>query len=403
MNWGHLHKTWLTLRKVIAVAELIGLPRAARQSAAQDVIDGSKVAFHDPKAALWVSICTVERVASILHNFPCATQRYVGTMNQPLILNGVVYPPTFLLRLSNLAIRIQELDELNFSTHSGIDIYAAVLKLDSDWRQLEAEVPRHWWTLPGQIGTSHLLQFWHSCIGMRMHLPLMLRRDPREEYSYSRHAGLQACRRVAELWEILRRDLPSGFFFCRVIDLQAFTAGIVLMLSRERAHRARGAGAKTEVAEMQLTVERMVELMEEKSKDPVGSDIAGEAAAGMRSLAALLAEDGSGGTLKLTVPLLGKVHIRRNPPAQPAPPQEQPADQAWQSQLVPPMSTENKFYNFPVMNESPLSNGLGSQDPFSWFIEDDHENMFQNNLMAEDLGIYGNTSFPVPMELAYMT
>lgn len=401
MNWGHLHKTWLTLRKVLAVAELIGLPRAARQALLRDVNNGTKVAFQDPKAAAWIAICTVDRVASILHNFPTATQRYVGTMDETLLIDGVVRPPAFLLRLSNFAIRIQELDELNFNSQSGIDIYAAVLKLDSDWRHLASEVPSQWWTLPARIGTSHLLHFWYYCIGMRMHLPLMLRKDPKEQYSYSRHAGLQACYRVAGLWEVLRRDLPSGFFFCRVIDLQAFTAGIVLMLSRERVQRTHGTGAKAEVAEMQHAVERVLAVMEEKSKDQVASDIAKEAASGMRTLAALLAGDGDG-VIQLTVPLLGTVHLRRNTTTQAASQQEQSTNQAWQQQLAPQIPAENKFYNIPVTHDPLMANGLGQQDPFSWFIEDDHENMFQNNLMAEDIGLFGNTSFPMPMDLTYM-
>lgn len=65
LGFGAVKTLWLTLRRTIAIAELIGLPRAwyhrPMPHAETTLIDGVT-----DKIALWESICATDRLASMM-------------------------------------------------------------------------------------------------------------------------------------------------------------------------------------------------------------------------------------------------------------------------------------------------------------------------------------------------
>lgn len=399
MSWGHMHKVWLNFRRVIAVAEMIGLPRAAKIAESQNNQDASLSPLLHVKASLWTSICSIERLACVLHNFPCATLRYSPAANQPLVIHGIVQPRIYMLRLSNIAAKVQDLDDLSMGNGIESEVYASVLRVDSDLRLLATGAPGQWWgALPNDMSTAHLLQFLHNVMVMRTHLFFMIRRDPQDVYSYSQQAGSQACCEVLQRWQTMRRSLPLGFFLCRVIDLQAFTAAILLLLASESARTTNnsvGASNHTIWAEC---VKRTVELLREKAQDPVGSDIAREAVQAIQSLTAMLEnrdDNLAAGYLKLTVPRLGKIHVRRNPETMQrssgmtdSVPQQVLQSQTWQSAARP--ATQNgAAVTLPVAMHGMQTQELWNQDPFSWFIEDDYGAMFEDTILDTNFGQAG--------------
>lgn len=401
---GALQKSWLGLRRVVAIAELIGLPRVSKLLQ-QRTAEGLPAT--DPnmviKATLWESICALERVAGTLMTFPVATRIYSVAAQKPLVVNGAVQLATYWLKLSDIAIQVQDLDDLHACSTPDAEILAKVLALDSELRSLAWATPREWWAPVDKttVDAGCLLRFQHYSITMRVHLPFTIRSDPRNQYVYSRMAGIEACEAVARAWCDLRQSMPIVIFFARPFDAQAFTAAVVLLLthhgSKSRNNRT---GDETDTSKQDL-LERVSRIMEEKSKEPIGADFANQATIAMRSLKALLEGKSDPKTdsegLLLKVPLLGTINIKRKVPApEPSMPSQGYSQRTQQEnmELLRPwpeggQSTVSAGYSSTVplvqTNTAPADN---NQDTFSWFINADDEALFHENLMMEEFGFF---------------
>lgn len=401
---GALQKSWLGLRRIVAIAELIGLPRVSRllqQRTAEGLqtVDESMMT----KATLWESICALERVAGTLMTFPVATRMYTVSPQRPLVVDGVVQPGTYWLKLSDIAIKIQDLDDLHACSTPDAEIYAKVLALDSELRSLAWATPREWWAPRNNPipDAGYLLRFQQYSVTMRVHLPFTIRSDPRNQYVYSRMAGIEACEAVARSWCDFRRSMPIGIFFARPFDAQAFTAAVVLILTHHSSKSGNDrTGDATETSKQELLA-NVMKLMEDKSKEPIGSDFAAQAVIAMRSLKALLEGNSDPKTdsegLILKVPLLGTINIRRKLPttepsmsSQGFPQETQPENMSFahpwpegvQSAVSAGQSSAAPLFQ---MNAAPEDN---NQDTFSWFINADDEALFHENLMMEEFGFY---------------
>jgi hypothetical protein len=158
------------------------------------------------------------------------TRRYEQTGVQPLIVDGVVQTRAYLTRLTDIAAKIQHLDDID--TPGSAELYATALELARELRVLAFQTLKLWWvTDADHVKPDHLVQFLHYCIVMRVHLPFVVRQNPGEEYFYSRLACMDACEAVAQRYQFLRRMLPPRFFLGQILDLQAFTATTVLLLT----------------------------------------------------------------------------------------------------------------------------------------------------------------------------
>lgn len=391
-----IHKMYLNLRRVIAFAELIGLPRAAKVKALHDSNKNpSQDSALELKATLWTSICAVNKVLCVILNFPCASLPHASTSGQSLVVDGVVQPREYISHLSEIAIKVYDIDDLSTEPGMEADLYASILRCDTDLRLLYAKVPPQWWhSLPDAICPAHVLQFMHYCVAMRVHLTCTLRRDRQGSFSYIRQAGLHACHEVAKRWLVLRKSLPLGFFICRVIDVQAFTAAMVMLLASKQAQINGG----NPIPETEC-LPQVVALLEEKARDQVASDIAAQAVKVIHSLTDILhgGESDAHGSLKLTIPRLGKIHVWCNGsgagldlrPSETSH-RQVPSSQAWHGP-----SGESLQGNF----AGEMSNGFGmvqssefvSEGPVSWLFENDYGAMFDGDFLDATFEFPGNS------------
>src|SRR5699024_10147592 len=113
--------------------------------------------------------------------------------------------------------------------------------------------------------------------------------------------------------QFVRRKLAPGMFASRMLDLQAFTASVVLLLTSYSWPSMDQNSILIDKSRLEGIVSQVIELMRERSKDRVGYDFAEH---GMRTLCAinklLKQEDDVAHVqaLKLNVPSLGKMHMR---------------------------------------------------------------------------------------------
>jgi hypothetical protein len=383
ISQGNFQKAWIRLRHVIAIAELMGLRKASQavQFNRANGVDDDETQVQ--KAQLWESLCSAERISGMIINIPSGTRRYPPTEFQTLTVGGVVQSRQYLGRITDIAAKIQYLDDMD-TTES----YASALELDRELRVLSSQTPKSWWAENLEhVAADHLVQFLHYCIVMRLHLTFTMRQDPGNEYTYSRLACMDACECVAQRYQFLRGALPSGIFISRFLDLQAFTATVVLLLTSQNSPSTDRLSLQTDKAKIDRIVGQVIRLMDEKSNDTTGFEFAQHGAMTIRSLSALLLQDYDVSKVKeltLRVPLLGKVNVRRNVSMSQAPQTNNPRFPQTSSELGPYNRNEQSY---PEHRRQSLnidaSTGQVVQpqqawqwDPLSWSVEDTYENFF---------------------------
>lgn len=400
MGRGNPQKAWLRLRHLIALAELMGLPKAAQLARIKKANGVADQTVQNEKVQLWELICTVDRLAGMLINLPPYTRRYPVRNPDPLLVGGVVQPAIYMIRLVDITPKIYDLEDLSVSQGSTTKLYTSALEIAREARDLASQTPKSWWAInmDDDLKPDHIVQYMHYCIVMKAHLPVALRQDQSEEYLYSRLACMDACESIAQRYQFLRRKLPSGFFTLRLLDLQAFAAMVSLLLTAHSCPSADNRSFQIDKARLEDVVEGVIELMEEKSKDGAGSGFAEHGATSLRALRNLLQQEDSNTEsireLTVVVPLLGKIHVRRNlPTIQPPIPHSQatsdvmPQSTSWvpQEQMVP--ATYNPQLNTSTYMQDALISGNGRPDmpwgDFSWSIEDAGNNLLDDALMAD--------------------
>lgn len=330
----------------------------------------------------------------MLSNLPSSIGPYQISSN-PLIVDGAVQPRAFLGRLTQISMKIQQLDDVNVAQGSNSETYASVLDLDRQIIVLVSQTPKSWWNLNDkEVKPDHLVQYLHYCIVMRLHLQCGMREDPDEEFIYSRLACRDACVSVAERYLFLRRGLPAGIFLTRTLDLQVFTASVVLLLTSQLSPSTGRPNLGIDKAEIAAMVQNITAIMEEKSRNTSASQFVQHSIKTINSLRDLLQQDDSNSDvqeMKLKIPLLGKVHIRRNNyTAQKNqltsklsfPTLSDPT--AWNSNQ-PPHAQGQRFAADNFIPSTPSAQREWQWNPLPWCIEDNYVDFFQDASIGDTL------------------
>lgn len=129
--------------------------------------------------------------------------------------------------------------------------------------------------------------------------------SPTDQYSYSRTTCWENCSEALHRFMICRIHVPSGFFVCRMLDLQAFTMATLLLLMKEPSRHC----CTTDTASSTNVVNMLVDSVKSLF-DKVATDFAREAAAALSTLMDLkkAGKDARPRHVALQIPLLGTVH-----------------------------------------------------------------------------------------------
>lgn len=210
-------------------------------------------------------------------------------------------------------MRVQELDESHASGQPKSEVYGKVLTIDSDIQGLKSSTPRSWWEHGNaKFSGDHLVQFWHYYLLVRTHMHSAMSNAEHDQYRYSRMACTEACQSLAQRYGYVRQHLPPGFFICRIIDMQVFSAATFLVLSCYEQIAAQSShGSGTSFPGDHLAAVQFIVTFMESVSSQVGSEFVREAADAIKSLMKLLENPGMASSqgLTLRIPLLGKIHI----------------------------------------------------------------------------------------------
>ncbi|CAK3797147.1 Hypothetical predicted protein [Lecanosticta acicola] len=349
LGLGAIRSLWLSLRRTVALAELIGLPRFW-YSRRDDLIPatytpGSSTSSSrdriTQKIAIWTAICLTDRLSSMMFNLPAATSSHRFPRKDIMTPEGEVLVASHLFELSSLALEVQALDEACMMNESAEETYQNVLTIDCRLRTLKSQTPTSWWNdWPHKASSASLVQFWHFYLTARIHLHAAMSPDEQDQFSYSRTACEQACETLSRLYPGLRYGLPSGFFLCRIIDMQIYTAVAFLLLTSMRGSNA------TDPRKIAMA-QTILETMDAVSNRTSHVEFISGASSTIRSLIAL-ARDGSSSSQSLTlrIPLLGKVRIGRKKTSGSGATANQPQDhEAAMPQMQQAQAAEQSYSN----------------------------------------------------------
>ncbi|KAF7590712.1 hypothetical protein BBP40_002503 [Aspergillus hancockii] len=392
---GNFQKAWVKLRHVIAIAELMGLPKVFQAVRLNRTGHTDEASLH--RGQLWEVMCNVDRLLGIMMNLPPGTARYQLATTTPLIVNGVVQPQVYLSNLLSIAVRVYELEELNLTQEPTTKVHMTTLEISQALGDLANQTPNAWWARDEQspVAAEDVVQFMHHSVIMRVYLPLALQHTLGNGFVYARLPCINACESVARRYLSLRQKLPAGLFMSRVLDLQALTAAAVLLLLSHHILSADRHSIRVDKKHIHELIVAVIELLGERSKDPINSQFAAEAFNTLCALKQLLQQDDHTAefqTLTVTVPLLGKIHIRRNVRSLQAARANNPP-----TSLLPLSSRRQKgnmgpqpLHNEPVFNtarsiDEAIPTPEWPWDDLSWSIEGSFDNLFGDDLMADTL------------------
>ena len=225
LNLGKLGKAWLINRRAMAFAQLLGMHH--RQ------IGNSSDKSAARKHKIWLEIWQHDRISSLILGLPYSIpESHFGL--EDINSEPAGGPPLrrFMLMLGLVTGRI--IDRNHCQTNM---TFARTLEIDQELDKTKEYLPKEWWeTSPGPGMSAGITldkcvgKFWYHNVRKILHLPFMLKSFTDRRYEYSKAATLESSREMAKYYEILR-DLEAPILsMCDIVDFEAFTAVMVLVL-----------------------------------------------------------------------------------------------------------------------------------------------------------------------------
>lgn len=311
-----IRKTWLGLRRIIAIAEMIGVPRAATAYTQRGVAapetkeNASRLRL---AAELWANIRSVDRMAGMLFGLPLATNTLKFPAADVLGSDSEVISSAYFQRLADISASLQEVDEFRFGLGSEAEVFGKVLAIDAALRSLGGIPPKTWWDSSASSTDSsagRICQNFHWYLMARTHLRFALRNLETGLYAYSDTICRDACGHLCRGYVALRTVLPTAFFVCQILDVQVLTAVIFLIHTQHSTSPLANAGHLNDTSLQQ--VKQVLAVMREVAGRPEGG-FTRRWPDTVQSLCDYM--DGSGSnsadSLTLKIPLLGTVRLQR--------------------------------------------------------------------------------------------
>ncbi|MCJ1466983.1 hypothetical protein MMC07_005605 [Pseudocyphellaria aurata] len=213
---GKPRKAWIIFRRAISFAQLLGLHRKLENQAEE---------FSDQQRSLWLHIWASERYLSLILGLPYATANSEETMK-------VLTNDTFQLKMGLILGHIIDRNQRPTTMD-----YPATVKIDQELEDCKKTIPPGWLeAVPstglcvGDIYDITTCKFLYHNARKLLHLPFMLKTSTDPRYQFSRLAALESSRAMIEAYQVLRNVERPVITVCNVVDFQAFTAGMIILI-----------------------------------------------------------------------------------------------------------------------------------------------------------------------------
>ncbi|KAJ5833436.1 hypothetical protein N7474_001747 [Penicillium riverlandense] len=263
-NDGKLRSAWLSYRRALDVAQIIGLHRP--------LLAGSENSESLHRArSIWKHIIYADRYLSLMlgmyHGIgDAALERQEDNLSD-------VPNSSSMDLLCRVAGSIIERNQ-NFPTVTPIMV-RMTQTIDSKLGTIDPPMVEEY-TLStagksaerAQYYAKLMTQLWYYQLMAWLHLPFLLETGSQGRYDYSRQSCLQASRHMITSYTAIRR-LTADSFCCKSLDFQAFTAAVTLMIS------VLGPNGRTNQSPDDLeAVGRVIQILEELTKGSTPDKVA---------------------------------------------------------------------------------------------------------------------------------
>lgn len=225
IEMGQPRKAWLTLRRAVSFAHLLGVHRRPKNATVEEALRQKN---------LWLQIWQGDRFLSLLLGLPYTISENLFDKKH-LEIDGplaTVNPP-FLLKLSIISGHVIDRNQ----DRNGMT-FSATLKLDQELEDLKNSMPTCWWEADPKtvqpIEASYEMlsaKYSHHTTRILVHLPYLQKSYLDRRYEFSRLAAMDSARDIIRLYRILRDKERPMTVPCHIVDFVAFTAAVVLFLN----------------------------------------------------------------------------------------------------------------------------------------------------------------------------
>lgn len=237
VNSGNLRKAWITARRALSLAQMVGLDRG-RSVAFRSCDPAVDQARRTSASVLWLKVVRWERYLSLLLGIPIGSQG----IDIPLTLDSS--DPVDRLERDHAAISAR-ISERNAEHHRNLtrhnSVYALTQEIDLDLEAAARAVPANWWIEPrlDPIATQEslrdskaqlLAQIQHFTLVLWLHVPYMLHEICSPRYDYSKNACVDAARDLLSRFVTFRTHSLNAYD-CHQVDYAGFIAAMTLCLS----------------------------------------------------------------------------------------------------------------------------------------------------------------------------
>ncbi|KAK6837209.1 hypothetical protein RU639_001369 [Aspergillus parasiticus] len=339
---GNIYGAWVKLRHVIAIAELIELPKMAQFSRDDHSVDSDSEG-HVSKFQLWDLICAADRLLGMLLNLPSITSNRQHIPIFPVSIDGTVQTQTYFYHLTVIANKVHCLDQM--STYGPTrDVFSYASTLSQDLGILASQAPAAWWSgiVHGAQGVDldHLVQILHFYVALRIHLPIALQQVPGNESPNSYFACRKACESLVQRFLYLGPRLPTGLFLSGIINVQVFTAAATLLLLSQPPSSIHSFDFVFDKSILRHKVSQVIGLLRERSlNSSPGSKLAKEGCDALCFLCDIFQSETPVDRSHLTfhIPFLGKVRVMWKPQCS----QVTGANDVWPFQMLEGLDLES--------------------------------------------------------------
>lgn len=265
---GNHSAAWLTIRRAIGIAELMGLRRMKTGD------DGAEL--------LWYLLNYSDRFVSVLFGLPCNSSDNSFASERVLAGKSVVerlgrIQVALLGRIIDRNMKMQCCNKIDYSDNEFHAIYEQTREIDCDLEQSSKILPVDPWVMPNSSGSATdkdvskrtrilQVQMHHYYVLLLLHQPYLLRKSCRPsermhdpvDYRYSKLATLSASRDLLDRYLILR-DIHHAISYGG-LDHKAWLASATLLLAYIDTHQS-SSGDSLEHQRLQdiATVHRLVD------------------------------------------------------------------------------------------------------------------------------------------------
>ncbi|KAJ9148505.1 Transcription factor [Pleurostoma richardsiae] len=236
-NAGNLRRAWITHRRAMVIAQLLGLHRSDFSSV--KLLDADSRGRIDPEH-MWYRLIISDRYLSLMLGLP---QGFLeGAFDSPAALESCA-PMERMERMESIAGGL-------ILQRNGADIHnlETTREIDKLLQEAAALMPPQWWLIPDVaaiIGDDKealretlriMNQFTHYHLLAQVHLPYLLQPSDDRKYDYSKITAVIASREILSRF-VSFRGSDSITAYCRGIDLLAFIASTIVGLAHIGAGR----------------------------------------------------------------------------------------------------------------------------------------------------------------------